>query len=301
MNELLDRMIAMLLRPDVFGPIIFALALAVVLRLTKHVYVKFKRRKAGFGTVFDAVTGKPVDLARIRLVDEHGLTATSAVTDKVGHYRLAATPGEYTVDVSKPGFTFPSAFVKARKVSRTYDNVLPSSRIKIKDYGIVTKNIAIDPAEGKKKRSKVFKTGVILGDNLQLTIAYASPVIAGIYPYLRRTSIALWSVFGVYVLILGYRLTHFTPAKPPYGIIADTETGKPLGRVVVRLFDGKFNKLLKTETTSDKGRYAFLVNKGAYYMTLQKEGYKKIRLNFPNITKDSYPLATNVKMKKVNT
>jgi hypothetical protein len=298
MNAFLNQLMNFLVRPDVFGPILFTLALMLVLRLTKPVYVKFKRRKTGFGTVFDAVTGKPIDLARIRLVDEHGLTTASAVTDKAGHYRLAATPGEYMVDVTKPGFTFPSAFVKARKISRTYDNVLPSSRIKIKDYGIVTKNIALDPTEGKKKRSNVFKTGIVLGDNLQLAIAYASPFVAGLYPYLIRTSIAPWIVYGAYVVLLVYRLTHFTPAKPPFGIIADAKTGKPLGRVVVRLFDGKFNKLLKTEKTSEKGRYAFLVNRGAYYMTLQKEGYKKMRLNFPNITKDSYPLATNVKMKK---
>jgi hypothetical protein len=299
MNEIIDRILDFIIRPDVFGPIVFALALSLILRLTKSVYVKFKRRKTGFGIVFNSVSGKPIDLARIRLVDVHGLAVASAVTDKFGHYRLTVDPGEYTVEVSKPGFTFPSAFIKAQKISKTFHNVLPTKRIKIKDHGIVTKNIAVDPTEGMKKRSKVFKTGLILGDNLQLTIAYLSPFVAGVYPYLRRTSILSWIILGIYVVVLTYRLTHFTPGKPAYGMILDAKTGKPLKRVVVRLFDGKFNKVLKTQTTSDKGRYAFLVNRGAYYMTLNKENYKPVRLNFPNITKDSYPLATNVKMKWV--
>jgi len=92
---------------------------------------------------------------------------------------------------------------------------------------------------------------------------------------------------------------HFSPGKPPYGTITDAKSGKPIPKVVIRLFDAKFNKLLTTQITSDKGRYAMLVNRGAYYMTMKAEGYKQVRLNFPNITKDSYPLATNVKMKNV--
>ncbi len=298
MNVFLNQILDLLIQPDVFGSVVFIFILCLILRITKPVYVKFKRRKSGFGTVFNSVTGKPVDLARIRLVDEHGLTVASAVTDNYGHYRLTVMPGEYTVEVTKPGFVFPSAFVKARKISTTYYSILPARRIRIKDHGIVTKNIAVDPTDGMKKRSKVFKSGIVLNDNLLLAIAYISPFVAGIYPFLRRTSIALWAILAAYIVVLTYRLTHFTPGKPAYGVITDAKTGEPLERVVVRLFDGKFNKVLYTQITSVKGRYAFLVNRGAYYMTLKKEGYKPIRLNFPNITKDSYPLATNVKMKK---
>jgi hypothetical protein len=295
----IGRLIGMLMQPRIFGPVIYAAALCLILRVTKAVYVKFKRRKTGYGIIFNSVTGKPIDLANIRLIDVHGAAAASAVTDALGHYRLTVSPGEYEVEISKTGFTFPSVFLKKRLVSKTYDNVLPSRRIKIKDHGIITKNIAVDPPEGTAGRSRVFRRGFVLDDNLQLIMAYASPFAALIYPLIQKTSAAAWSIFGVFTAVICYRLTNFLPGKPAYGVITDAETGEPVERAVARLFDAKFNKLLRTEVTSAKGRYAFLVNRGSYYMTLKKEGYRPVRLNFPHITKDSYPLATDVKMKPV--
>ncbi|MBD3251312.1 hypothetical protein GF380_02450 [Candidatus Uhrbacteria bacterium] len=300
MEGLADLIIGYVAQPRVYGLFIYVTILVIALQLTDDVYIKFKRRKSGFGTVFNSVTGKPVDLARVRLVDVHGLTVTSAVTDKYGHYRLTVTPGEYTVDVTKPGFVFPSVFLKNHKHSKTYVNVLPTHRIKIKDHGIITVNIPIDPVEGMRKRSRVFRKWMVLSDNVQLVIAYASPIVFMAYPLINPARILPWLAYGVYVSLILYRLTHFTPGKPPYGTITDLKSGKPIPKVVIRLFDAKFNKLLTTQITSDKGRYALLVNRGAYYMTMKADGYKQVRLNFPHITKDSYPLATDVKMKQVD-
>lgn len=299
MEGVLQQIIPILTDPRVFGPILYALVLFFALRITSSVYKKFKRRKSGFGTVFNSMTGQPIDLARVRLVDVHGLTTTSAVTDKYGHYRLSGIPGEFTVDVSKPGYTFPSVFLKDHDRAKTYDNVLPSRRIKIRDHGIITVNIPLDPQNEKRKRSKVFRRLLVLGDNTQLIITYASPILAAAYPFLRPTSIPAWGLFIGYVAMIGHRITHFTPGKAPYGSVREAKTGEPIENVVIRLFDAKFNKLLNTQITSGKGRYAMLVNRGAYYMTLKADGYKPVRLNFPHITKDSYPLATDVKLKKM--
>lgn len=278
-------------------PTLFAGILGTLLAMTGEVYAKFKRHRSGYGTIFHSVNGKPVDLARIRLVDTHGLTVASAVTDAYGHYRLTAAPGEYVVDVLKPGYVFPSFFLKQHRRSKMYDNVLSSSRIKIKDYGIITKNIPIDPVEGMSTHSKVFRRWIVLSDNVQLAIAYASPVFATIYPLASKKPLIPWLIYAVFVLITLWRIVTFQPGKPAYGTVKDAKSGEPITRVVIRLFDAQFNKVLNTQITSPKGRYAFLVNRGSYYMTLQKAGYKPVRLNYPNITKDSYPLATNVQMK----
>lgn len=295
----MNPLVELLRQPTVFGPLTFAAFSTFVVLITHPAYAKFNRSKSGFGTVFHSITGKPVDLARIRLVDIHGLTVTSAVTDKYGHYRLTGIPGEYTVDVLKPGYAFPSVFLKEYKRSKMYDNVLSSQKIKIKDYGIITKNIPLDPLNESLKSSKVFSRWFILSDNVQLSISYLS-ILFVLYPILAPTHYLAWAIFAIHFGILFYRIVNFRPGKPQFGTITDAQTHEPIEQTVIRLFDAPFNKILNTQITSAKGRYAFLVNKGSYYMTLQKEGYKPVRLNFPNITKDSYPLATDVKMKKNN-
>lgn len=288
------------MQPSVFGPLMYAFAVFGIERITHPVYKKFKRSKAGFGTIFDSMTGKPIDLARIRLVDTHGLTVTSAVTDTHGHYRLTGSPGEYAVDILKPGFSFPSIFLKERLRCKMYENIISSSRIKIKDYGIITKDIPVDPVGRTASKSPIFNRLIILSDNVQLIAFYLSLLFV-LYPISCPTHLAAWPIFAVHIGIITIRIINFRPGKPQFGTVSDTTTKEPVEQVVIRLYDASFNKILNTQITSNKGRYAFLVNKGSYYMTLQKEGYKPVRLNFPNITKDSYPLATDVKLKALET
>lgn len=293
----MNPLIELFEQPTIFGPLVFAAFSTLTILITHPAYAKFNRSKSGFGIVFHSISGKPVDLARIRLVDIHGLTVASAVTDKYGHYRLTGIPGEYTVDVLKPGYTFPSIFLKEFKRSKMYDNVLSSQKIKIKDYGIITKNIAVDPVNESLRSSKVFSRWFTLSDNVQLSISYLS-IFCILYPILAPTHYLAWAIVAIHFGVLFYRIVNFRPGKPQFGAIIDAQDNEPIEQAVIRLFDASFNRILNTQVTSSKGRYAFLVNKGSYYMTIQKEGYKPVRLNFPNITKDSYPLAANVKMKK---
>jgi hypothetical protein len=294
--------LAALETPSTIEFLVFLGALVFCYRITLPVYLKFKRHKEGCGTVFRSDTGEPVDLARIRLADTHGITVTTAVTDKQGHYRLVVSPGEYVVDVTKEGFVFPSRYLSAAERSVTYDNVIPSSRVRIKDHGIVTKNIPVDPIRPARSRSKVFRRRIVLGENVQWLIAWASPWAAFAVPLFAGMAgvplVLAWGTAVAYAAAMGRRFISFKPGRGAYGTVRDAHTGVPLDRVVIRLFDAKFNKQLQTLTTSEKGRYAFLVNAGSYYIRMNKDGYKTVQLNFPNIAKESYPLATDVRMKR---
>jgi hypothetical protein len=284
--------------------ILDAVVLAACYRITLPVYLKFRRRKEGYGTVFDSFTGAPVDLARIRLIDVHGLTAATAVTDKSGHYRLVVAPGEYIIDVARTGYKFPSKFLEGGlERSATYDNVIPSRRVRIKDHGIVTKNIPIDPESASCKRSKVFRRRLNLSEDAQLLTTWLSPFLAVAIPLMSPAEtpslVVMWILGAAYSAAIAARFLSFKPGRGAYGTVRDALTGLPLDRVIIRLFEGGYDRHLQTITTTDKGRYAFLVNAGSYYVLLKKEGFKTVRLNFPNITKDSYPLATDIKMKRL--
>jgi hypothetical protein len=285
-----------LLRPDVLGDIAYAVVLFILLTLTRPVYLAFTRRKKGYGIVFDSVTGLPVQLATVRLVvpGVYGTPVATAVTDKHGRYSLQGRPGEFVVEVTKAGYTFPSTYLKKR--TSLYDNLLPSSRIIVKDFGLMTKNIPMDPVKGG--RSRIFYWRLVLSKETQLLIAYLSPFVLALYPYLLHTSIIAWLIYAVYITVMLQRLFTFKPGHPAFGTIRDIKTNIPIPQTVVRIFEAKYNKLLDTQITAGRGRYAFLVHPGMYYILISHEGYKSVRLNYPAIKKDGTVLAKDVKLKR---
>lgn len=273
---------------------VFALALLALLHLTRPAYLAFKRGRKGYGVVFNSVTGLPEPLVSIRLVlpGQFGTPVSTAVSDKHGRYRLTAKPGEYVVQIAKAGFTFPSEYLKTH--SSMYDNILPAARIIVKDNGVITKNIPVDPAGGG--RSKVFGWRVHLSKNIQAVLGTVGPLTLWAYPYLTKSLVA-WGLYLAYVTAIGYRLFTFKPGQPAYGVIRDAETGELARNAVVRIFNAKNNKVLETQVTSERGRYAFVVGPGAYYVTIQKPGYKTTRVNFPKIAQDATSLVKDVRLK----
>jgi hypothetical protein len=67
---------------------------------------------------------------------------------------------------------------------------------------------------------------------------------------------------------------------------------------MVRIFEQKYGKLLETQVTSAKGRYAFVVKKGRYRLLVQKQGYKSVIINFPDVKDDHFLLAKDVMLHK---
>ena len=106
-------------------------------------------------------------------------------------------------------------------------------------------------------------------------------------------------MFAAYLLFIINRLAALKPAQPPYGTIMDSETKRPLTQAHVRIFESRFNKLLETQATSPKGRYAFIVHPGAYRILISKKGYKTVMLNFPKIGQEGFLLARDVQMKRM--
>jgi hypothetical protein len=65
------------------------------------------------------------------------------------------------------------------------------------------------------------------------------------------------------------------PPKPKsWGIVYDEKTKEPISLAIVRIFETRFNKLLETQVTDGKGRYAFLVGKNRYQLLTEKQGYQ---------------------------
>ena len=278
----------------------FAALLLILLHITRPAYLAFRRRRAGFGIVFDSVSGLPVDRAAVSLRDLHGQVVRTVVTEKDGRYRLLAPKGEYTVEVVKAGFTFPSVHFKGKSENAIYGNLLPGDHILIKDHGAITKNIAIDKLDTAREHSPLNKR-ITLSKDMQFAIAWLSPFLALGIAYVQPHAWVIWSMYGIYMLMMLDRLFSFAPPQPPFGTVRDAATGEPLANAVVRILDSRFNKLLETQVTSPKGRYAFIVNRGAYRIYVRKRGYTGVILNFPAVKEDRTLMAKDVRLKKIGT
>lgn len=262
--------------------------------LTHQSYLAFRRRRSSHGVVFNSVTGRPEALVAVALRDLHGSIVRSTVTDRRGKYRLVAPKGDYTVEVRKFGFSFPSSILKNRS-HPDFQNLLTTSRIIIADHGAIVKNIPIDPASAKRRGFHIPR--LVLPKRVQFFITAISPFITFAAAYWLNSLLA-WLLFIVYICALVNRFLHFKPAHPPYGTIHDAENNFPLEGVAVRVLDKKYNKVLETQITSPKGRYAFVVNRGSFRILMKKEGYKGVILNFNGILQDGHLLAKDVKMKR---
>ena len=271
---------------------VFGLCVVSVFVLTHPAYMAFRRRRSSHGRVFNSVTGKPEALVAVALRDLHGSVVRSTVTDRHGKYRIVAPKGDYIVEVRKFGFTFPSKIVKDKK-HPDYENVLNTAHIVVGDYGSIVKNIPLDPVAAGRGAFRWPR--LLLPKGLQNTIFGLSPFAAFATAYVLG-SMAGWLVFSLFCVAFILRITHYKPAKPPFGTITDAGSGHPLEGVAVRVLDKKFNKVLETQITSPKGRYAFVVNHGSYRILMKKKGYKSVILNFNGLVKDGQLLAKDVKV-----
>ena len=290
---ILPRMLPTL--PDILLHVVFTLVLLGLLQLSRSVYLAFRRRRAGYGIVFNSITGLPEPLVSVRLVTPgaYGQSMSTAVTDRHGRYRLPAHPGEYLVEVKKEGFVFPSKHLKER--STVYDNILPAARIQVRDHGVITKNIPVDPAD-ISTASRIFHGDSFLDKRTKYILAYLSPV-ALVWIPLIRGSWVLWTLFGGYLVVILYRTFTFKPAPPAFGTVTNAQTKEPVTQAAVRVFSTEFNKLLETQVTGPRGRFAFVVHPGSYYLLIKKPGYRSVRMNFPAIKKDGFILARDVMLK----
>jgi hypothetical protein len=241
----------------------------------------WRRKRKGYGVVYNAIAKTPIDLAVVRLFtvepDENrvrGRLVQSRVTDPQGRYFFLVQPGRYRLIVTKPGFEFPSTYLRDEKVDGSYLDLYHSEVLEVKEENaVITANIPMDPSQAAAYQAptSVRRRRYLRG--LQHALAFLGVLAASLFAIIRPT---VFSISMVVVQILIYLLTRrlARPSKPvSWGIVYSKETGRPLSRVVARIFESKYNKLLETQVTDSKGRYAFLLGPNQYYASFEKEGF----------------------------
>ncbi len=233
-----------------------------------------RRRRKKWGVVYNALTKLPIDLAIVRLLDARtGRILRSAVTDKDGRYFFIVQPGEYKMTAVKNGFVFPTVFLKGVKEDVNFVDLYHGEALEVKAEAVITANVPLDPTGGDKTPRKIMLEGI--GRRFQKSLGVISIIAMTVATVITPTPIMFTLLFGN-MLMYGVFRRLAIPAKPrSWGIVYDEKTGKPLQNAVARIFEAKYNKLLETQVTDTRGRYAFLVGTNVYYVTFEKPGYQK--------------------------
>ncbi len=255
---------------------------------TAPVLFFWRRRRKSYGVVYNAISKTPVDLAVVRLFqvtaqDEAaglpGRLVKSRVTDKGGRYFFLVKPGRYRILVSKMGFQFPSEYMAGQKTDGQYLDVYHLEPIEATaDNAVISANIPMDPLQQTiTQASSSYRKGRILR-HTQHVVAFSGVVAAITFAFIRPTPFSI-GMIGIQLAVLALAKRLARPRKPiSWGVVYDKGTGRPLSRVVTRIFEPKYNKVLETQVTDSKGRYSFMLGPNTYYATFQKEGFDTVEV-----------------------
>lgn len=248
-----------------------------------------RRKRQSWGVVYNALSKQPIELAIVRLLKAGTTFAIQTrITDAQGRFSFFVTPGSYTIQIQKPGYQFPTTYLKEERMDVDFVDLYHGEEIEVKEPVTISPNIPVDPiAKEEAPKALLRKQALRKVQSLAgfggVLIGCAAVIIS---PTLLMGGFALFQV-ATYAL---FRRLAIPKAPKRWGIVYDSDGKNPLTKVVVRIFDKKFNKLLETQITSKNGAYGFFAAKGQYYLTAEKPGYERYLSGDLDLTKakDTY-------------
>lgn len=235
-----------------------------------------RKKRQTWGQIYNSFTKLPIDLAMVRLLDgKTKRVLQSRVTDAQGRYFFIAEPGNYFIEVNKPGFTFPSNLLQGIKSDGKLLDIYHGEAVEVTESGIgITPNIPIDPMGAHKTPRRIIWEKRWRA--LQHLIALSGIILTVIALYIAPVWY-LWIFLGIHIFAYFGFVRFVKPKKPTgWGLVYEKDSEVPIGSAIVRLFTKQYNKLVSTQVTDKKGRYAFLVGPSEYYVTYEKKGYKSL-------------------------
>lgn len=264
---------------------------------TQPILLLGRRKRKRWGIAYNSLTKRPIDLVIVRLVHhETGLTVLTRVTDKQGRFAFDVKPGVYRIEAVKPGYVFPSQYVFGVKTDVDYVDVYHGEPLRAAEQAILTPNIPLDPIVAEETPRQVLLKKFLR--RLQHAIALSGVAMSGaVLAISPSVPLAMLLVAQVAIYFMFRRLN--LPAKPKnWGIVSASDSRRPVGRAIVRIFESKFNKLLETQLTDTAGRYAFLVRKNVYYITAEAPGFRPVRMPDIDLTRsEEGVIARNIALK----
>jgi hypothetical protein len=252
----------------------------------------FKRKKKPFGYVYDSSSKEPISNAVVRIYQDDSLVETT-VTDNEGMFLSNLEKGEYSIEVKRSGYLFPTELIKGKE-DYPLKNIYKGETLKKVKTSDVIVNIPIDKKElrkGKKifmvlrSMTSIFLTGINI-------LLFVFGVLLMIYTYYKSPDSFSWYIPLLYIPALYFLTTAIFSKRSVYGKVLDKDRN-PVVDKEIYLVDKEFGKVAAKRVTDEKGRYRFVCKKGHYQIKVDG----KIVLDDIEIKKNGYILAKGLILK----
>jgi len=234
-----------------------------------------RRKRKPWGTVYDAVTKRPIDPAYVTIY-KNGQKVASAITDIEGRYGFFVPPGTYQLMAEKTHYRFPSKILAGKLSDELYDKLYFGEAITITEGQAITSNIPLDPVdfdwnEFSKGGDESFKRSY--DKKIAQGRFYRFLSLAGLF---LTVGLVLFtpSILNVIVLLVYIGLDSVTRRRANrYQLVTIKKqlTGEPIPFAIIRVFLAGLDKEVKTIVADRYGRFYLLVRPGTYYLTIDQK------------------------------
>ncbi|MFC1721178.1 carboxypeptidase-like regulatory domain-containing protein, partial [Patescibacteria group bacterium] len=250
-----------------------------------------RRRKAPWGIVYDSETKQPLDPAYVVLKNAKGDIVGESITDMDGRYGFIAPPGQYSIEVSRTNYTFPSQKLITKQADILYNNLYHGGSFTVSAEHPVAWNIPLDPLsfdwnEFAKQTQHKFRVST-KRDRARIilfnTLFFAG---AALSIYLLATNPTTINVIMTAGYIVLYLVQRFVKHRHTFTRLVDSKTNKAIPFAVIKAYLAGNDVLVKKVVTDEQGRFYMLIPTNSYYFTVeahQPDGtYKVIHKTAPS-------------------
>lgn len=234
-----------------------------------------KKKNKPWGTVYDAITKRPIDPAYVTVLAGTEEIAT-AITDIDGRYGFSLLDGNYSLKANKTHYQFPSTHLSGRSFDEMYDNLYFGEVFHAGAGEIISKNIPLDPigfdwnefVKGSGDYFKLHTGREFLRAKIMrwfYKIGFLMSVFYLIF-YPSVVNILVPIFYFVINLVQRYWIKQHRVVT-----IKKSLTGEPLSFAIVRVFYVDLEQEVKKIVADMVGRFYLLVRPGTYYLTIDQK------------------------------
>ncbi|MEK7136084.1 MAG: hypothetical protein AAB821_00620 [Patescibacteria group bacterium] len=239
--------------------------------------VGFKKKSKPWGTVYDAVTKRPIDPAYVTVESGPvGTQTSSAITDIDGRYGFLLPAGTYILKAGKTHYSFPSRTLYGKNRDELYNNLYFGEPVRVEGEEIINKNIPLDPIgfdwnEFAKSKSEFFKIYSLkeIRRNRVFSVFYLAGLIISVASLIITPSwldIIVLLFYGLLFIFQKYWLARHKPVQ-----IKSKTTGEPLPFAIVRFYLAGIDTEIKSVVADELGRFYVLLRPETYYYTIEEK------------------------------
>ena len=232
-----------------------------------------KKKERPWGLIYDSITKHPLNFGIVRLFSKSGQEIGTEITDQFGAFSFLPAPGAYALGAQRPGYLFPSKFVKGARDGE-YENIYRGGEFAVgPEQAAVSLSVPLDPPD-TSTYGRVLTIFRRRGFGINAVILLIGVSLSAL-SYLAIPTALNQILVIIYMGGLAVLLASRTASASHWGAVRD-ESGQPQGGIALALVNAKSGALVKRRVTNPEGRYQFLAPRGEYRILLSSVDWERV-------------------------